>query len=109
MWNKNWLQKRPSFEVYDTLLTEFRFREEEDYFNFLCMPPETFDNLLSLIKENITKQNTNMRDAIPPHLKLAATIRLLCSGETYTSLQYLFRIHRTTLSQFILQYIISYI
>ena len=101
VWTKAWLKKRTKFGVYDTLLREFRLEEEDDYFNFLRMTPTTFDSLLHLVEDDIRKQDTVMRDAIPPHLKLAATLRYLCTGECYSSLQYLFRIHRTTLGKFI--------
>ena len=36
-------------------------------------------------------------------MKLAATLRYLTTGKTFTSLQYLFRIHRTTLGNFIFE------
>ena len=65
------------------------------------MPSESFLELLNLIAADITKQTTNMRDPIPPELKLAATIRYLSTGATFTDLQYIFRIYQTTLSRFI--------
>ena len=46
------------------------------------------------------KKNTNMRDAIPPNVKLAATIRYLATGDSYSKLQYQFRVHATTISKF---------
>ena len=52
-----------------------------------------------IVKEDIEKQNTRMRDAIP--VKLAATIRFLSTGESYTDLQHAFRIHQSIFSKFI--------
>lgn len=101
IWTKPWLKKRHQFGIYDTLLREFRIESEADYFNFLRISPTVFDHLLDLVKDELKKQNTFMRDAIPPHLKLAATLRYLVTGESFTSLQYLFRMHRTTIGQFI--------
>jgi len=101
VWTQNWLKQRPKFGVYDTLLREFRLESEADYFNFLRMSPNVFDHLLELVQTDITKQDTVMREAIPPYIKLAATLRYLVTGETFTSLQYLFRIHRTTIGKFI--------
>ena len=101
IWTKPWLKKRQTFGVCDTLLREFRLENEEDYFNFLRMSPDVFDSLYGLVKEELTKQNTVMREAIPPYLKLAATLRYLITGESFSSLQYTFRIHRTTIGLFV--------
>eukprot|EP00794_Sanderia_malayensis_P016366 gene16366-18009_t len=42
-----------------------------------------FDELLTLVGPCISKQNTNMRDALPAHEKLCATLRFLASGASY--------------------------
>ena len=57
------------------------------------MTPEVFDDLLNLVGGDIMKKNTNMRDAIPANVKLAATIRYLATGDSYSDLQYQFRVH----------------
>ena len=68
---------------------------------FLRMSPDVFDELLNLIEEDITRQNTHLRESIPATVKLAATIRFLATGENYSDLQYQFRVHQSTLGQFI--------
>lgn len=40
----------------------------------------------------IARRDTNMREAIPPGERLALTLRFLATGESYSSLQYQFRI-----------------
>ena len=65
------------------------------------MSPDVFDELLNLIKEDFTRQNTHMRESIPAALKLAATIRFLATGENCSDLQYQFRVHQSTVGQFI--------
>ena len=40
------------------------------------MTPQNFDEILRLIKDDITKINTNMHDSIPANIKLAARICL---------------------------------
>ena len=42
---------------------------------------ETYDYLLSLIVEDIRKQDTAMRKAIPPSARLAVTLRYLAHGK----------------------------
>ena len=80
VWVKPWLQKRRELGVCDTLLLELRFREEQKYKKFLRMTSDNFDEILSLIENDIRKQDTTLREAIPPNIKLAATIlrKLLC-------------------------------
>lgn len=58
------------------------------------------NNLLQ-VEPKIMKQDTNMRDAISPRLKLATTLRYLATGDSYRSLEYLMRISRSTICQFI--------
>lgn len=65
------------------------------------MSPDVFDELLNLIKEDFTRQNTHMRESILAALKLAATTRFLATGENYSDLQYQFRVHQSTVGQFI--------
>lgn len=55
------------------------------------------NNLLQ-VEPKIMKQDTNMRDAISPRLKLATTLRYLATGDSYRSLEYLMRISRSTMS-----------
>ena len=101
VWVKPWLQRRNKLGVYHTLLQELRMEAEEEYKQFLRMSPELFDELLILVKPEIEKETTILRDPIPSALKLAATIRYLSTGSNYADLQHLFRIHKSTLSKFI--------
>ena len=100
-WIKPWLKRRDELGVYSTLLQEFRFEDHIEYHKFLRMGPDVFDELLCSVEAAIEGQNTEMRDAIPAKLKLAATIRFLATGACYADLQHLFRIHKSTLSKFI--------
>ena len=85
----------------DTLLQELRSEDEGAYKKFLCMSPDISDKLLNLIKEDITRQNTHLRESIQAPVKLAPTIRFLTTGQNYSDLQYIFRVHQSTLGQFI--------
>ena len=59
---------------YYTIMTELR-NDNEKFFNFFRMSQNTFNELLSLIKDQIQKQDTNMRDSIQPEQRLAITLR----------------------------------
>ena len=74
VWVKNWLQRRSYLGCFDTLLKELWSEDEAEYKHFLRMTPQIFDKLLELVEEDITKENTRFRDAIPASIKLAITI-----------------------------------
>ena len=46
---KSWLRRQGSLGLYDILLSELRFADEEKYKKFPRMTPENFDELLGLI------------------------------------------------------------
>ena len=56
------------------------------------MAPENFEELLGYIKEDILKENTHLRESIPPEVKLAFTITFLASGNSYQDLSMCFRV-----------------
>jgi hypothetical protein len=55
--------------------------------NFTRLSQEDFAILLEIVK-----QNTFFREAIPSEVRLAVTLRFLASVDSYTSLQYKFKI-----------------
>ena len=101
IWVRPWLNRRDRLGVYNTLVEELRAEDHNEYQRFLRMTPESFDELLRLIGGDIQKQTTVLREPIQAKVKLAATLHFLSSGVNYTDLQYIFRIHKSTLSQFI--------
>lgn len=67
--------------------------------NFCRMSAEDFEYLLIKIGPKIQKQDTNMRPAIPVKDRLAVTLRFLASGDSFTSLGYLFKISHQFISR----------
>ena len=59
-WVKPWLQRRKSRGFYDQLVSELRIEEEDIYKNYLRMKPEHFDEILDIIRNDISKQNTHL-------------------------------------------------
>ena len=98
---KPWLKRRQSLGVYETLLAELQLEDKCNYKNYLRMTAENFEQIFQLMKDDRRKENTKMREPIPPRLKLAATIRFLSTGESHKSLQFQFRIHNSALSLFV--------
>ena len=65
------------------------------------MTPENFHEILVLIRDDITKKDTPMREPIPPEIKLAVTIRFLATGTTFDNLSMCFRVHKSTIGKFV--------
>ena len=49
------------------------------------MSVDNFNEILALVvKDDLTKQNTHLRESIPAEIKLAITLRYLATGNAYT-------------------------
>ncbi|KAG0426957.1 hypothetical protein HPB47_025983 [Ixodes persulcatus] len=46
------------------------------------MPPSAFDTILGLVRDRNKKEDTNLRKAIPPDVRLALTISISCDLDT---------------------------
>lgn len=82
------------------LLKELAIEDKAGYKNFLRMSEAMFNELLSKVRPKIFKQDTNMREAIPAEIKLQITLRYLATGDSYSSLAYLYRVPKNTISNF---------
>ena len=54
-----------------------RLEVEYKYKNYLRMASENFEEIFQLMKNHITKENTQMRELIPSRLQLPATTGFL--------------------------------
>ncbi|XP_053615431.1 uncharacterized protein LOC128683450 [Plodia interpunctella] len=69
--------------------------------NFARMNANQFEILCSLLNNKLRKNDTNYRDAITVKERLLLTLRFLATGDSYVSLQYLFRISKQSISKII--------
>ncbi len=74
-----------------------------EFFNFMRMDVDLFNEILHDIEPIIFRRDTNMRKCISAGERLAVTLRYLASGDLYPSLQAQFRIHRFTITKIIPQ------
>ena len=97
-WCKKWLEKREKMGSHVTILRELQDEHVRDFIQYLRMDPGTFYELVAKVAPSITKQQTNMRESISAEARVEATLRFLCTGCSYTSLQYVTRISKQSLS-----------
>ena len=67
------------------------------------MPPELFQVLEQRIIAEFQRDRTLMRDPVSPGVKLAVTLRHLATGDSYTTLQYAFRVASATIESLCLR------
>lgn len=85
-WVKTWLMRKDLHHM--NLLKVLQEDDPDDFKNYLRMDANTFNYLLSLVKNALTKQDTVMRTAIPPEERLIATLRYLASGRYFNCLRF---------------------
>jgi hypothetical protein len=67
-------QRREEVGLFHTLFEELR-ADENKFFNYFRMSASSFDELSALLKNSIQRQNTKMRNCIPPVQMLVIAIR----------------------------------
>jgi hypothetical protein len=99
-WVRDWISRREAMGPSRTLSNELLI-SNPDYKGMLRMTPEHFDYLLEKVYPHIVKMDTPCRLAVRPKVKLEVTLRYLAAGNSSKSLEFLFRMPKTTISMFI--------
>ncbi|CAI6376435.1 unnamed protein product [Macrosiphum euphorbiae] len=84
-----------------SLINDLLFQESGQFENFVRMAYSDFKYLVSLIRPQVEKKTTHWRKPISVEERLAVTLRFLVTGDSYTSLQYTFKISKSTISSII--------
>lgn len=98
-----WLRRRESTGQYEKLMRELEAEDLAGFRNYLRMEQETFYDILQRITPRIKKKDSNFRKALPPGLKLAATLRFLATGSSTKSLMFAFRVSHNAICNMIIE------
>ena len=101
LWVLPWILHREETGCYRTLLDELITTDIPGYKNFTRMEPAFFYLIEERINPHLRKSITNFRKPLEVGLKLAVTLRHLSTGESYTSLQYHWRVGKMTICKFV--------
>ena len=102
-WVRLWIARREQRGAYHLLVRELALEDEAAYRDFFRMTKSQFRALVDRIARHIAKKDTVMRSSIKADERLAVTLRYLATGETFKSLEYNFRISRTTISYIVFE------
>ena len=101
MWVKPWIMERDDKGAYTTIMADLYNTGMPSFRNYIRMTPEFFEMLKERLAPRLTERRTNWREPLSVGLKIAATLRFLATGETYTSLHYQFRAGKAIISKFV--------
>ncbi|KAL4119780.1 hypothetical protein QTP88_012552 [Uroleucon formosanum] len=99
-WMTSLNRSRERYNASDMLLA-LRAEPSGKFQNFCRMSSEDFEFILTKIGPKISKQDTNMRKVLPIQERLAVTLRFLATGDSFVSLEYLFKIFNQSISRIV--------
>ena len=102
-WVREWIKNRHRSGAIYLIEQELQFKYSEDFKNLLRMSENDFAFLLERVSLSIQKADTNMREAIPSKTKLMITLRYLATGDSFKSLEFFFKIPKSTISKFLVE------
>ncbi|CAH1973662.1 unnamed protein product [Acanthoscelides obtectus] len=99
-WSRQIFHRRSQYG--NRLLRDMTAEPCEDIIrNFTRMTTQDFEHVMSLVEPKIRRMDTNMREAITVKERLTLCLRFLATGDSYTSLQYLFKISKSAILRII--------
>ena len=100
-WRRCIFRDRKLYSEFYTLYHTLRNSDREMHYRYLRMSKERFDHLLSLLRKQIAKKDTRLREAVSAEERLVITLRYLSQGMSQVTLCYNFRVGRQTVSNIV--------
>ena len=97
-WVRTIFQSRRTKGEFHALIAEMRLKDHESFYKYFHMTPQRFSHLLSLEGPSIKRQDTRLREAIPPDERLAITLRYLVTGDSMQTISFSHRVGHSTVS-----------
>uniref|UniRef100_A0A6P7GJI6 Protein ALP1-like n=1 Tax=Diabrotica virgifera virgifera TaxID=50390 RepID=A0A6P7GJI6_DIAVI len=94
-------QQRNEKGAFRNLFHHMNNNDQEMFFKYTRMLPETFDSLLNLLKRHLLKRSR--REYLSPELRLAMTLKYLAHGGSFPNLSWEFRVGHSTVSKIIFE------
>lgn len=101
IWVREWITRRTMQGASNNLLRELKLEDSRDYKNFLRLNEQQFEYLLEKVTPKISKQDTSMREALSSRIKLEIVLRYMATGDSFKSLEYIYRVPKSTISSFL--------
>jgi len=98
---RKWIRRRETREASALLLKELSVEDPQEYRLCLRLTSGSFETLLNLIAPVIQRTDTKLRDALPARVKVEITLNFLATGNSYRTLQHLFRVPKPSISNFV--------
>ena len=100
-WSRTWLSERKNKGLYSQLLSDLAAHDTPGFQNFMRMDFEHFKKIVHTLSESLHKKDTVMRESIKPAEMCCLALRYLATGESFTSLEYQFRISTHLISNIV--------
>ena len=95
-------EERDTSGLWASRMTNLRMYPDR-FFQYFRMMPENFDYILNLVRLDITKEDTVMRRAITPDLRLAITVHHLAEGASHASIATHYSLGKSTVTGIIFE------
>ena len=96
MWVRKIFQSRSKKGEFHALIAEMTLVDHESFYKYFHMTPQRFSQLLSCVGPFIKRQNTRLREAIPPDEGLVLTLRYLVTGDSMQTISFSYRVGHST-------------
>ena len=98
-----WIKRRREKGAFANICRELATEDLPSFKNFMRMDYVTFQALVDKISHKISKNTTVMRKPISASERVALTLRFLATGESFSSLEFQFRISNRAISNIVFE------